>query len=155
MVARRTPVRFLFGSDSERFSDGFVVALMVATTAALAALVAATMTALDVTGPLPIELLVTAVAVLAALGGLLYGALGAGVLSGVAIAVAPYLGLVALAFLEETYPYPVETAPADVQLFAVVGVGLTVVGTAFHELPRVLDEGDDASDVSDEVDESK
>lgn len=153
MVARGTPARFLFGSDSARFSDGFVVALLVATTAALAALVAATMTGLDVTGPIPIEVLVTAVAVLAALGGLLYGALGAGVLSGVAIAVAPYLGLFALAFLEETYPYPVETAPADVQFFAVVGVGLTVIGTAFHELPRVLDDEAEASDTSDELDQ--
>ena len=149
MVTGRTPARVLFGSDRERFSDGIVVALMVATTAALAALVAATMTGLDVTGPLPVAVLVTAVAGLAALGGLLYGALGAGVLSGSAVAVAPYLGLVALEFVEETYPYPVETVPADVQFFAVVGVGLTVVGTAFHELPRFLNDADRLSDASD------
>lgn len=155
MVAGRTPVRFLFGGDGERAGEGFVVALLVGTTAGLVALLAATMAGLGVTGPLPTGLLVTAVGGLAAVGALLYAALGAGVLSGGAIAVAPYLGLLALALVAEGFPSPVATPAADLQFFAVVGVGLAVIGAGFHELPRVLDEGDDgSSDASDDADDT-
>lgn len=153
MVADRTPTRFLIGANSERFGEGFVVALLLGMTAVLVALLAATMAALDVTGPFPVGLLVTAVGGVAAVGALLYSGLGAGVLSGGAIAAAPYLSLLALALVADAFPYPIVTPAADLQFFAIVGVGLAVIGTGFHELPRLLadDEASDVSDTDDDV----
>lgn len=150
MVAGRTPARFLFGGDSERFGEGVIVALLLGVTAGLVALLAATATALDVVGPLPTGLLLTAVGALAVVGALLYSGLGAGVLSGGAIAAAPYLGLLALGLVAETFPYAIETPAAELRFFAVVGVGLAVVATGFHELPRLLGD-DEPSDASDEA----